>query len=315
MTTGETDQQGGVALAGEALHLLRTAPPRALLCYFAGTLPFITGLLYFWADMSRSAFARQRCFPAAFALAVGFIWMKSWQACFAGVLRDTLTGRASSPLDARGVARLVARQAVLQPYGLVVIPFAFLLLVPFFHVYAFYQNLTALGCRPTDGLRPLARKAMGLSLYRPKQNTVLIWLLSPWVLGLGLLVAFGSVRMAVSLSPELHAIQGAAWFVLALILTSVCVLPISPFGCVVAGNIALMLFIGPSLLRSLLGVQTHFVLSGWHAVFNSTFLAGVYCLSYLCLDPVIKAAYCLRCFQAESETTGEDLIAQLGETP
>jgi hypothetical protein len=44
---------------------------------------------------------------------------------------------------------------------------------------------------------------------------------------------------------------------------------------------------------------------------NNTFFAVVCSLSYLCLDPLMKASYCLRCFYGESLQTGEDLKVEL----
>ena len=314
-STQQATHKTGLELASDALHLLRTAPPRALPLYMIGALPFVLGLLYFWADMSRSAFARERCFPAALIMALLFIWMKTWQALFAAELRCHLAGNPARARTAREFVRLTLAQAILQPYGLVIIPASLLLLMPFFTVYAFYQNLTVLGERETADLRSLVRKAWGFALHRPTQNHILVWLLCPWVLATGLLTAFGTMRLAVSLSPELYGMQGPLWFAGALALTYYFVLPISPFGCVVAGNIGLTLILLPLLLRALFGLESTLTLSGWHAIFNSTYLMTVFAFSYLCLDPVIKAAYCLRCFYAESETTGEDLIVGLRNEP
>src|ERR1019366_9370994 len=33
--------------------------------YYTGSLPFVLGFLFFWADMSQSAFAYDHCAPAA----------------------------------------------------------------------------------------------------------------------------------------------------------------------------------------------------------------------------------------------------------
>jgi hypothetical protein len=64
------------------------------------------------------------------------------------------------------------------------------------------------------------------------------------------------------------------------------------------------------LLSSVLGIETPFSQSPW-SYFNSTFFAAVVGVSYLCLDPVVKAAYVLRCFYGESLHSGEDLRADL----
>jgi len=300
-------------LIGEAIHLVRAAPLGLVAAYYVGAAPCMLGFLFFWSDMSRSGFAHQRCFAAALGMTALFLWMKSWQAVFAAGLKARVAGTGPDGAAWRGrrIARMVTRQAVLQPYGLLAIPTALFLALPFYAVHAFYQNVTVLGDGSSANSRELARRALRQAVLWPKQNHVLIWLLSPWVLGAGLLVAFGSARMVVSLVPELHHIQGIIWFLAAMLLIFHVVLPLAPFGCVVAANVAAFVAVAPQMLHSLLGIETTFTLSGWHAVFNTTFLMTVFTISYLCLDPIVKAVHVLRCFYGESWHTGEDLIVEL----
>jgi hypothetical protein len=88
----------------------------------------------------------------------------------------------------------------------------------------------------------------------------------------------------------------------------VCVLFV--FGLVVFLDVAIGLATAPDLLKMLLGIETAFTRSSW-SVFNTTFVAVVGGLTYLCLDPLVKAVYLLRCFYGESLHTGEDLKAEL----
>jgi hypothetical protein len=44
---------------------------------------------------------------------------------------------------------------------------------------------------------------------------------------------------------------------------------------------------------------------------NTTFFATAFWLTYLCVDPIAKAVYVLRCFYGESLRSGEDLKAEL----
>ena len=74
--------KGAMEIIEEAVYVLRRNPLSLLAGYYIGTLPFITALLYFWADMSRSAFAEDYCSPASLGLALLFIWMKCWHAVF-----------------------------------------------------------------------------------------------------------------------------------------------------------------------------------------------------------------------------------------
>ena len=57
-----------VELLEEAVHLVRLAPAGSLSAYYVGSLPFVLALLYFWADMSRSAFAGERLAAGAMGL-------------------------------------------------------------------------------------------------------------------------------------------------------------------------------------------------------------------------------------------------------
>jgi len=308
--TGLDRAIGGLQVASEALNLVRTAPPATLVAYYVGSVPCVLGLLYFISDMSRSAFARERCFTLSLVMAGLFLWMKAWHAVFAAGLRDRLM-ETQAPWTTRRGMRLVATQVALQPYGLVLIPVSILLLAPFYAVYSFYQNVTVLGDGRSSNTRTVRRDAWNLCRLWPVQNHVLIWLLSPWVLAVGLIAAFGSARLLVSLTPELHGMQGFLWFFLSLLLIFYVVLPIAPFACAVAGNVAAILIMLPAALRSFFGIQTVFTLSGWHGIFNTTFLSAVLAISYLCLDPIIKAAYVLRCYYGESRRTGEDLVSEL----
>src|SRR6185369_11752656 len=82
--------KNGIGLIEEATHLLRLAPAGAWASYYLGSLPFLLGLLYFWADMSRSPFAYQHLVGEAFGMSLLFIWMKCWQTVFARRLRAHL---------------------------------------------------------------------------------------------------------------------------------------------------------------------------------------------------------------------------------
>lgn len=85
----------------------------------------------------------------------------------------------------------------------------------------------------------------------------------------------------------------------------------SGFGLFVWFNVAMGLLQLPHLFKMFLGIETSFTISGIYAVLNTTFLAITIALTYLCVDPVIKAAYVLRCFYGHSRRTGDDLRADL----
>src|SRR3546814_13944901 len=82
-------------LLEDAVHLLRAAPVSTLAVYYVGGLPFMLAYLFFWSDMSRSAFARERLEPLAALLTILFVLMKVCQFIFVRRLSEKEIGRAS----------------------------------------------------------------------------------------------------------------------------------------------------------------------------------------------------------------------------
>jgi hypothetical protein len=82
-------------------------------------------------------------------------------------------------------------------------------------------------------------------------------------------------------------------------------------------NWSLVAIVGPSLLRTLMGIETAFSRNPM-AMLNGTFAGILVGLTYLCVDPILKCIYVLRCFYGESLQTGEDLktdLRQFDATP
>ncbi len=75
-------------------------------------------------------------------------------------------------------------------------------------------------------------------------------------------------------------------------------------------NLAIATYSVPWLLRTLLGLDNVFATSGWN-FFNTTFLAVAGGLTYLALDPLLKATYVLRCFHGHARHTGADLLVRV----
>jgi hypothetical protein len=82
------------------------------------------------------------------------------------------------------------------------------------------------------------------------------------------------------------------------------------FGFFVFFNVMSAVMGVPLLLKTLLGIETVFSQSPWAAL-NTTTLAAAAVLTFLCIDPLLKTAYVLRCFYGESLHTGHDLKAEL----
>jgi hypothetical protein len=135
-------EKGAIEIMEEAVHLLRLSPPHLLVSYYIGTLPFILGLLYFWADMSRNAFAAEYCAVASFGLALLFVWMKCWHAVFAQNIKSRISRESGVQWSLRRVANMIATQSIIQASGFIVLPLSLLMAIPFGWFYAFYQNIS-----------------------------------------------------------------------------------------------------------------------------------------------------------------------------
>jgi len=298
--------KGAFEIIEEVFHLLRTAPAGALAAYYVGTLPFVLALLYFWADMSKSAFAHARAAQGALFLTVLFVWMKAWHSVYARLLWGEVCGRPAPRLSFIRWARTAIRQTIVQSTGFLVLPAALLAAVPFAWTYALYQNMTVLDDGAPGSVRGLVGRSVELARPWQKQNLILIWALSPFLMVTAVVLYLVLMPLAAALTPAWTAGFLAFYSALYILL----LMPLSPFGIVVAANIAAALLVAPGLLDVFLGIQTAAV-TNWGSLLNSTFFAVVCALTYCCMDPLMKAAYVLRCFYAESIHTGEDLRVQL----
>jgi hypothetical protein len=248
-----------VDLIEDAVHLLREASFGTWVLYFTGTVPFVLGLLYFWADMSQSAFADQRAVGAALGMVLLFLWMKTFQALFAARLRASLIAVPSPRWTAKGLASLVGEQVRLQSWGLVVMPTACCLILPAGFAFGFFQILTALPEKGPGGSR--IQRAWKELVRWPSEDFMTLLLL------LGL------------------------WWLLAV-------------------NILVVIYLGPSLLKTLFDYETLFSRSPW-AAFNTTLLMSVLTVSWLGWDPLVKAVHVIRVFKGEGRESGADLLARL----
>jgi hypothetical protein len=173
-----TQGKDALEILEEAVHLLRRVPGRVFASYYIGSASFVLAFLYFWADMSGGAFARSHVVGASLLVALLFLWMKCWQAVFAARVRSLLTGGAASPWSFRRVLRLVLAQTAIQPAGLLVLPLALLVTLPFGWVYAYYQNVTLFGSGQEPDLKAVTRKARGQAMLFQKQNHAVLAVLA-----------------------------------------------------------------------------------------------------------------------------------------
>jgi hypothetical protein len=257
----QRQSRGAFDLIEEATHLLRTAPVATLAVYYLGAIPFVLGLLYFWADMSRSPFASLHLAEAALGMAMLFLWMKFWQVIFARCVRAQVAGEMPPRWSALRCVRIFLAQAIVQPSGLFLIPASLFPLLPFPWVYAFYQNFTAMADGDSGEISKLLKKSGKQATLWPGKNYIV----------LAILFAFG--------------------FYVFLNWATVCLLL-------------------PQLIKMLFGIESAFTKSPF-SMLNTTFFAAMFALTYLCVDPIFKTIYALRCFYGESLKSGEDLKAEL----
>jgi hypothetical protein len=250
-----------LALIEEATHLLRTAPAGVLLSYYVGSIPCVLWLLYFWADMSRGAFARDRLLEAALGVAVSYLWMKCWHAVFAAKLRAHLLLEPEDRWTLARVMRLILIQAAVQPVGLFLRPLAAQVLIPYVWTYSFFQNVGVLGDGTRAGLGEIVREAARQAgLWQRQAHAAL--------LSIFLFMLF-------------------VWF-----------------------DICILVGFAPMLLKMFFGIETVFSRNPM-AMLNTTTFAATLAGTYLCVDPIRKALFVLRCFHGSSLKSGEDLRVEL----
>jgi hypothetical protein len=172
------EEKNPLELSEEAFYLLRRAPAAAWAAYALGGLPFVLGLLFFWSDMARSAFAAERLLPGSLALAAGFIWMKAWQAVFARSLQALLCGEEQPRWNLRAWLRTAVVQAFIQPFGLFLLPVTLAVLFPFGWVYAFFSNVTVLSGEEAPTVLGIGRRAWRQAMLWPMANHYLVFYLT-----------------------------------------------------------------------------------------------------------------------------------------
>ncbi len=181
---------GTIELIEEAVHLLRRAPAGLLALNALRTLPFALAFLYFWAEMSRGAFARENAGRNAIGVALAFLWMKFWQAVFSSELRARVAGQAIGAVDrTKRCGQLALTQTALQPIGLFrAFRLPRLSYSPFGWAYCFFQNVTTLpegSSSDSDAWKSASQQAS----LRQEQNFLVLSIL----LALRFFCRFGSM--------------------------------------------------------------------------------------------------------------------------
>jgi len=253
-------------LLEEAFHALRVSPLSNLAIYYVGCVPFVISLFYFLADMSRSSFALQDAAFASLLVSGAYFWMKVWQTVFCRKMWKHLNAGGESIERSRGMSlRYLATQVMIQSTAIPVLVLALICMVPLAWVYAFYQNVSALGLTQDYGYRPLRHLVVDAARQ------------SHW--------AWGNNHLLM--------------MVLAV------------FSLFVWMSVMMMAVFLPILARMLLGVESVFTMNPFATYLNSTFIFGTVLIVFLCVSPLTKTLYVIRCFYGQSRTTGADLLSRL----
>lgn len=303
---GNNAGPGAVTLADNAINVLRAAPARHLVHYYVGSAPFIVALTRFWADMSYDAFAPMNCTGDALLVALAFIWMKCWHTIFMRGLFAWIRREPEPRWSPRRLLRMIVTQSFVHAFALPLIPLAVLALAPLGFVVAFLHSVSLFGDGTEEDLRELGGRSWRLAALWPIQSVRLVWLLSPALLITAVALFVGVTPIVDALTPPWARALGTVY----MSIVAIALLPLSPLGLVVLFNIAGFLATLPALAAILLGTDVLL----WSAAFspgNTLFLVTITGLAFLVLDPVIKAAYVLRCFHGESLATGDDLRVEL----
>lgn len=255
------DGPGPIEMLEAAVALLRRAPASAAAAYLAGAVPFLLGVLFFWADMARGAMAWQRCSVAALGVTLLYLWKRTCHSRFGAILRATAAGVTPARWTPRDWLAAAGLHARLSTWSLLLLLPAFFVMVPFAWVYAYHQSLTAVSESPAHDAADAGGRAARMARLWPFTNHYALFIVT--LLGIFVLV-----------------------------------------------NLVIAIAMLPSLLKSLLGVESWFTrTTDW--IFDTTFFASAFALSHLCMDPLVKAFYALRCHHGDARRTGLDLLAEL----
>ena len=163
-------EPSAIDLIEEGVHLLRRTPLVAWAVYLCGVAPFIFGFLFFWTEMVSSGLADQSLLPGAMGLGVLFIWFKVTQAYFADGLRGALHGSGEVAGSFGQWVTVIRRQAFWQPTGLILLPIAVAITIPFGWAFAFYQNVLLADPREEQSDGDVVRESWRLARLWPEQN-------------------------------------------------------------------------------------------------------------------------------------------------
>lgn len=178
-------------LVEESVHLARGSEPGDLAWYYAGAVPWVLGLLGYWAHISWFYPEGGKLAWMSLGLVLLFAWLKTCQAVYSWRL---LARRRSAPVPVvplRSLPSLMFRQVRLHASSFVVLPVAAVLSFPLGFVYGYYQHLSASSGPEEQG----SGDAWMLARLWPMQSHIALLLISVFSLTvwINILVCFGAL--------------------------------------------------------------------------------------------------------------------------
>ena len=129
-----------IDLLEEAIHLLRRTSAIMYAYYLIGVTPFALIFFQLLADASYHRYLAEHLGDSVFRLALGYCWMKGFQALACQRLLASYSGEPVPPRRPLELLRLWSAQCAIQPWSILIKPMAFLVLVPSPFVDAFFQT-------------------------------------------------------------------------------------------------------------------------------------------------------------------------------
>ncbi len=301
------NQASAFLLAEEAVQLLFRGGLHHASIYCIGSIPFVLALVAYVGTMIHSGYAHVYHGTGALGLALLFMWMKALQARFGQHLAATLRDESLPPWTLRAFMNTFCRQALLHATFIVVYPISFLTVIPLGFAASMYQNMSVLDDCDTRSTRKLAEEALAQARLWPKQNHLLLWLCSPLMICLGAGIAIGTMPILNSVEDEFVVSLGGVY---AFILLAAAV-PTAPFSVFTVANVGVSIYFILEMAHVVTGADTLFARNPGALLENDLFISLVCGITYLLLDPVLKAAYAIRCHEGTSLHTGADLRVAL----
>jgi hypothetical protein len=252
-------ERPALELIEDAIQLLRAAPMSAYSLYALGTVPFLLTFFSFCTTMSYSRDAAEQCARSALGVAFGYCWMKGLHAFCCRELVRVHTGIVTRWWRPKVMLAIWSRQIAVQPFGLVLKPLSWMLVVPGAFVSTFFQNVAIIGGTVPDDLH----RSWELATRWPKQSFEVLGLLS--LLGPILLIDLYGLMISI-----------------------------------------------PLVLKTLFGIET-FLSRDYTWIYSSVLFIALTAVAYFLVDLLIKAIEVIRCCDAESLISGDDLLKRLKE--